>query len=217
MVIMRKVIIFDMDGVIVDSEYTFLSSKTQMLLDRGIDTDETYQYQFMGTTFPFMWQVMKKECQLEDSVDDLISEMNDRREQMIARDGIQPIEGVVAFIKKLQEKQYRLALASSSPKSDILRNLAELGILDAFEVKVSGEEVKQSKPEPDIFLRAAALMDVKAEECIVFEDTKNGSRAAKSAQMTCIGFANPDYPLQDLSACDAIITGFSEAFNLIEQ
>lgn len=78
---MTKYVIFDMDGVIVDSEYTFLSSKTQMLLDRGIDTDESYQYQFMGTTFDYMWRVMKEECHLEDSVEDLILEMNHRREE----------------------------------------------------------------------------------------------------------------------------------------
>lgn len=214
---MRKVIIFDMDGVIVDSEYTFLSSKTQMLLDRGIDTDETYQYQFMGTTFKFMWQFMKKDCQLEESVENLILEMNDRREQIISRDGIRPIKGAVSFVKKLQENHYRLAVASSSPKSDILKNLTELGIIDAFEITVSGEEVEHSKPEPDIFLKAATLMNVKAEECIVFEDTQNGSRAAKAAQMTCIGFANPDYPAQDLSSCDAIVTDYCQAYKILEQ
>lgn len=57
---MKTSLIFDMDGVIVDSEYIFLSTKTQMLLDRGIDTNEAYQYQFMGTTFDDMWTTMKR-------------------------------------------------------------------------------------------------------------------------------------------------------------
>ncbi|HEL0613505.1 TPA: HAD family hydrolase [Streptococcus equi subsp. zooepidemicus] len=202
---MKTSLIFDMDGVIVDSEYIFLSTKTQMLLDRGIDTNEAYQYQFMGTTFDDMWTTMKKECQLEDSVEALIAEMNHRRQAMLARDGVKAITGAAQLIKHLHAKGYRLAVASSSPKADIIRNLTALGLLDCFEVLVSGEEVAHSKPAPDIFLKAAELLRVAPKTCLVIEDTKHGSQAAKAAQMTCIGFANPDYPLQDLSACDSIV------------
>lgn len=202
---MKTSLIFDMDGVIVDSEYIFLSTKTQMLLDRGIDTNEAYQYQFMGTTFDDMWTTMKKECQLEDSVEALIAEMNHRRQAMLERDGVKVITGAAQLIKHLHAKGYRLAVASSSPKADIIRNLTVLGLLDCFEVLVSGEEVTHSKPAPDIFLKAAELLRVNPKTCLVIEDTKHGSQAAKAAQMTCIGFANPDYPLQDLSACDSIV------------
>ncbi|HEL0215876.1 TPA: HAD family hydrolase [Streptococcus equi subsp. zooepidemicus] len=202
---MKTSLIFDMDGVIVDSEYIFLSTKTQMLLDRGIDTNEAYQYQFMGTTFDDMWTTMKKECQLEDSVEALIAEMNHRRQAMLKRDGVRAIAGAVQLIKHLHAKGYRLAVASSSPKADIIRNLTALGLLDCFEVLVSGEEVASSKPAPDIFLKAAEWLSVDPKTCLVIEDTKHGSQAAKAAQMTCIGFANPDYPLQDLSACDSIV------------
>ncbi len=202
---MKTSLIFDMDGVIVDSEYIFLSTKTQMLLDRGIDTNEAYQYQFMGTTFDDMWTTMKKECQLEDSVEALIAEMNHRRQAMLECDGVKAITGAAQLIKHLHAKGYRLAVASSSPKADIIRNLTVLGLLDCFEVLVSGEEVTHSKPAPDIFLKAAELLRVNPKTCLVIEDTKHGSQAAKAAQMTCIGFANPDYPLQDLSACDSIV------------
>lgn len=202
---MKTSLIFDMDGVIVDSEYIFLSTKTQMLLDRGIDTNEAYQYQFMGTTFDDMWTTMKKECQLEDSVEALIAEMNHRRQAMLERDGVRAIAGAAQLIKHLHAKGYRLAVASSSPKADIIRNLTALGLLDCFEVLVSGEEVARSKPAPDIFLKAAEWLSVDPKTCLVIEDTKHGSQAAKAAQMTCIGFANPDYPLQDLSACDSIV------------
>lgn len=103
---MGKWVIFDMDGVIVDSEYVFLSTKTNMLLDRGIDTNETYQYQFMGTTFNDMWRVMKEECQLSDSVEELIAEMNDRREEIIARDGIRAIKGIKELLNYLVDLGY---------------------------------------------------------------------------------------------------------------
>lgn len=210
---MKKWVIFDMDGVIVDSEYTFLSSKTEMLLDRGIDTDESYQYQFMGTTFDYMWRVMKEECQLEDSVEDLIAEMNRRRQEMIDRDGVKAIKGAKELIQFLTNKGYQLAVASSSPKDDIEKNLAALGLSQYFKVTVSGEEVAHSKPQPDVFLRAAQLLGAEPEKTFVFEDTKNGSLAAKAAGMICIGFANPDYPKQDLSACDYLVEKFEDSYS----
>lgn len=213
---MAKTVIFDMDGVIVDSEYIFLSTKTQMLLDRGIDTDESYQYQFMGTTFDYMWQVMKEENGLSESVPDLIAEMNERREAMSKHDGVRPIAGVQDLIHHLKNTGWRLGVASSSPKHEILSNLEALGLSDAFEVKVSGEEVAHSKPAPDVFLRAAQLLSAQPETCLVFEDTKNGSLAAKAAGMTCIGFANPDYPAQDLSVCDLIVSDYRDCYDYIK-
>ncbi|EFR43989.1 HAD family hydrolase [Streptococcus pseudoporcinus] len=209
---MGKWVIFDMDGVIVDSEYVFLSTKTNMLLDRGIDTNETYQYQFMGTTFNDMWRVMKEECQLSDSVEELIAEMNDRREEIIARDGIRAIKGIKELLNYLVDLGYQLAVASSSPKADIDHNLLELGLSQYFAVTVSGEEVAHSKPAPDVFLKAAELLGATPEETFVFEDTKNGSLAAKAAGMICLGFVNPDYPKQDMTACDYVFEKFEDSY-----
>jgi beta-phosphoglucomutase-like phosphatase (HAD superfamily) len=78
-----------------------------------------------------------------------------------------------------------------------------------FSQLVSSEEVVHSKPAPDVFLRTAELLGAAPENCLVFEDTRNGSKAAKAAGMYCIGFANPKYPVQDLVA-DEIIQDFRE-------
>lgn len=214
---MDKFVIFDMDGVIVDSEYIFLSTKNEMLIDEGIDTDITYQYQFMGMTFEHMWKIMKKEKNLKKEISEYIEEMNKRREVLIQKDGIKPIKGIKDFINFLKKQGYTIAVASSSPKHEIIRNLKALEIDEYFTVKVSGQEVENSKPAPDIFLRAAELLGANPEKCIVFEDTKNGSTAAKSAGMYCIGFANPDYPAQDLKVCDKIITKYEEIYEFFEK
>ncbi|AXY24967.1 haloacid dehalogenase [Suicoccus acidiformans] len=205
---MMKYIVFDMDGVIVDSEYTYLESKAKILHEEGYDKPISYQYQFMGTTYEFMWTTMKEELGLDKSVDYYIEQMNNKREEMIQRDGVKPIKGVVKYIEKLKSEGATLAVASSSPKKEIEHNLTELGIIDFFEVLVSGEEVENSKPAPDIFLRAAELLQVTPEKCVAYEDTKNGSLSAKTAGMYVIGFENPDYPAQDLSAADEIINSF---------
>ncbi|MCY3067844.1 haloacid dehalogenase [Aerococcus loyolae] len=205
-----QAVLFDMDGVLVDSECTYLETKTQMLRDRGIDKDESYQYQFMGTTHEHMWQVMKAECQLPESVAYYIQEMNQRRHDMIARDGVKPIKGVVDFVKALHGAGLPLAVASSSPRAEIEHFMEELGLNDCFQVYVSGEEVAHSKPAPDIFIEAARQLGLSAGDCVVFEDTKNGSLAAHRSGAYTIGFENPDYPSQDLSAADEIISDFSK-------
>ncbi|HGD0676211.1 TPA: HAD family hydrolase [Streptococcus agalactiae] len=209
---MEKVIIFDMDGVIVDSEYTFLDNKTEMLREEGIDTDVSYQYQYMGTTFEFMWQAMKEEFGLPKTVKEYIAEMNRRRQAIVARDGVRSIKGAQRLIHWLYQHGYRLAVASSSPMVDIKRNLKELGVAECFEYMVTGEDVSSSKPAPDVFLRAAELLDVDPKVCIVIEDTRNGSLAAKAAGMYCFGFANPDYPPQDLSMADKVISDYQDIY-----
>jgi len=147
-----KTIIFDMDGVIVDSEYTYLESKTKILHDAGYDKPVSYQYQFMGTTYEYMWQTMKDELGLPEDIQYYISEMNRLREEMIQENGVLGIKHAVDVIRDLEAQGYRLAVASSSPKKEIKRNLNELGVIDSFEYLVSGEEVDNSKPAPDIFL-----------------------------------------------------------------
>lgn len=210
-----KKIIFDMDGVIVDSEYTYLESKTEILKEAGREKPLSYQYQFMGTTYEFMWQKMKDELDLPEAISFYISEMNRIREDMIQRDGVRAIKYAQDLIRKLAMEGYELAVASSSPKKEIIRNLTELGIIDYFKVLVSGEEVERSKPNPDVFLRAAELIEAAPENCIVIEDTKNGALAAKAAGMYCFGFANPDYPAQDLSMTDEIVNDLSKIkFNI---
>lgn len=202
--------IFDMDGVIVDSEYTYFKSKTDILHEAGHDVPVSYQYQFMGITSDFMWQIMKEEFNLPQTVEEYGKEMNRRRDEIIQKDGVQPIANVRDLIKRLSEAGFKLGVASASRKEEIIRNLKELGLDSYFTQAVSAEEVEHSKPEPDVFLHTAELLGSKPSDCIVIEDTKNGTRAAKAAEMYCVGFANPDYPAQDLSCADEIIKDFRE-------
>ncbi len=207
---MIKTVIFDMDGVLVDSEYTFLETKTDMLKTAGFPKDVSYQYQFMGTTFEVMWTIMKEELGLPESISFYINDMNERREVMIARDGIRAIKGAQDLVKRLFEAGFKLAVASSSPKYEIVRAMTELELVDYFEVLVSGEEVAHSKPAPDVFLAAAERLGVSAQDAIIIEDTKNGSLAARRAGAYVIGFENPNYPAQDLSNADIIVTDYQE-------
>lgn len=202
---MTTTVIFDMDGVIVDSEYTFLESKTAMLHSEGHLVDESYHYQFMGTTAEFMWEKMKEELQLQKSVSAYIEEMNRRRKALITRDGVKAIPHVQTLIRQLAEANFQLGVDSSSPKKEIEENLDQLQLRNYFTEIVSSEEVARSKPFPDVFLKAASLLGTNPQQCIVIEDTINGCKAAKAAGMYCIGFANPAFPAQGLPADQTII------------
>ena len=131
-----KKIIFDMDGVIVDSEYTYLESKTEILKKAGRARPIDYQYQFMGTTYEFMWQKMKDELELPNDISYYIKEMNFLRSEMIKKDGIRSIKNAIELVKDLSSKGYELAVASSSPKNEIIKNLTQLGIINFFKVMI---------------------------------------------------------------------------------
>lgn len=203
-------IIFDMDGVLIDSEYTYLQAKTEILKEAGFPKDISYQYQFMGTTYEFMWRTMKKELGLPQPIDFYIQQQNEKRQKIMERDGIKAIKGIPAFVRQLSEKGIKLAVASSSPKKEIQKALKEIDIIHYFDVIVSGEEVENSKAEPDIFLEAAKQLGLSPQECLAFEDTKNGTLSASRANTIVIGFENPDYPPQDLSVTKRIWTSFEE-------
>ena len=99
-------------------------------------------------------------------------------------------------------------MASSSPRDEILRTVRELDVAEYFECLISGEEVENSKPAPEIFLKASELINIPPQECIVIEDSENGVIAAKRAGMYCIGYLDNKYPEQNLSLADITVDDF---------
>lgn len=203
-----KAIIFDMDGVMIDSEYAYTAAIKDLMAALGHQLSEEYIYSFVGTTHEFTWTQIASDYQLDQDIMFYIEDMMARREQIVARDGLITYPHVREFIMAASQKGYRLAVASSSPKREILRTVQHLAVESYFDQLVSGEEVEQSKPAPDIFLRAAELLAVEPADCMVIEDSKNGSVAAKAAGMYCIGYRDLERPAQDLSVTDQIVTDF---------
>lgn len=207
---MLEAIIFDMDGVLVDSEYTYFQSKSQILSEAGHEVEDSYHFQFMGTTSDYMWEKMKQEFSLPLSVAEYIQQMTALRQAMIKRDGIRVIPHVQEFVKGLSQAGLKLAVASSSSLAEIKVNLAEIGLSEYFSEVVSTEEVEHSKPAPDVYLAAAERIGIMSENCLGIEDTKNGTGAVRNAGMVCVGFANPAFPKQDLAFADRVVSSFSE-------
>ena len=118
--------------------------------------------------------------------------------------------GSVELIRKLKADRIPMALASSSNVTDIEGDLEAIGITGVFDAVISGEHCEKGKPDPEIFLKAAAALEIAPEKCVVIEDSESGVQAAKAAGMGCIGYANPDAIKQDLHMADEVITDFAQ-------
>ena len=114
------------------------------------------------------------------------------------------------MLEEIKTAHLPIAIASSSPKIFIEAVVEKIGIRQYFKILISGEEIERSKPEPDIFLKAALLLNVNPSECLVVEDSKSGTIAAKKAGMKCIGYQNFNSGNQDLSNADFIVNDIRE-------
>ncbi|MDT8297668.1 MAG: HAD-IA family hydrolase, partial [Spirochaetaceae bacterium] len=128
---------------------------------------------------------------------------------------IPTVPGVMDLIAELSGADILLAVASSAPHEQIDLVLNRYGIAQHFEVRVSGDDVPRSKPDPAIFLRAAELLRMKPKECVVIEDSAAGVAAAGAAEMRCVAFDSPASPPQDLSAADVRVESMKDIRRLL--
>ena len=208
---MLKAILFDMDGVLVDSEPIHFKSNC-ITLEKYCNITLEYEYykQFIGSTIAYMWKRVVDDFHIVEYTADDLLKLNDAvLQELVEKYGYPPIPGAAECVREWKQPGYLLAVGSSSKREKILQNIKRLGIADCFDRIVSGMELEHPKPSPDIFLEAAKLLEVKPEECLVIEDSGNGVKAAVSAGMACLGFLNPNSGEQDLSGADYLFESFS--------
>lgn len=204
-------VIFDMDGVLVNSEPFYVEVEQTNFRQLGLEISEEEHQTYQGTATDQMWKIIKKRHALKQPVDKLVEMTNNLVTPYFnSLEKMEPMPGVEQLIKKLKEKGFPLAVASSSYSDVIEIILQKTGLKDYFDVVVDSQMAGASKPDPGIFLLAAKMLDVPPEKCIVIEDSTNGIKAAKSAGMFCVAFAGPGSELQDQSLADLIVTDFGE-------
>lgn len=204
-------VIFDMDGVLVNSEPFYVEVEQTNFQQLGLDISEEEHQTYQGTATDRMWQLIKERHGIEHPVDELVKMTNSLVTPYFnSLEKMEPMPGVKNLIEKLKGKGFPLALASSSYADVIEIVLQKTGLKKYFSVVVSSKEVGASKPEPDIFLFTAKKLGVSPEKCVVIEDSTNGIKAAKAAGMYCIAFAGPGSELQDQSQADLIVGDFGE-------
>lgn len=208
---MEKCVIFDMDGVIIDSEPIHQECERKIFKLLGINILEEVHNALVGATDEAMWRSIETEYDLPINISEIIQLKKSLYMEYLKREVyIKPIPYISELIADLYNNGFSLALASSSPHEQIDYILNDFGIKPFFHTIISGEDIYEGKPHPEIFLKASESVGVDPSRCVVIEDSYNGVMAAKSARMKCIGFVNPTSGTQDLSKADKIVHSIKE-------
>ena len=207
---MLKGIIFDMDGVLINSEPVHYEIWKITMKQRNIDLSYDIFKPCIGSTVGFLMKILHEAYGIDINDRKLMEEHDIVKKRIMEERGYPLIEGVPELLKRLHGAGYKIGIASSSPEPYIREVVQTLGIHEYFQVICSGEDVSHPKPAPDVFLKAAEMLELLPEECIVVEDSTNGCRAAKAAGICCVAYDNPDSGEQDLSTAEIVIEGYEE-------
>jgi HAD superfamily hydrolase (TIGR01509 family) len=208
-----RALIFDMDGLLVDSEPLWHRVEREFAKDRGGDFTEAMALQCtgqgIGNTILFMGERLGFSVDVERDIVEIV-------DRFIAHvDGLVLKPGAQEFLDEARGKT-RMALASSSPRRLIDAVLGRFVLRDYFEVAVSGQEVARAKPWPDVFLRAAELVGEEPGRCLALEDSLNGAKAARAARMTVIAVPEGDFGGRGFEeVADVVVRDLFEARALV--
>ena len=189
-----KAIVFDMDGILIDSEVIWGRVRKQFANERGLEWTETDQLSLMGLVSS-QWSVrMHSMLRLTDTTA-LELEQEIRRRVVIAFENDLPVrKGALQAVEGLAA-HWPIALASGSPRDLVELAMERTGMRSAFQFMLTGDDVVCGKPDPEIYLRALSMLGVAGNEAVGIEDSANGIRALRSAGMWVVAAPCPEYPL----------------------
>jgi len=197
-------VIFDSDGVIVDSEPFSLAAFREAMQDQGVFlNDEDIMANCGLTDSDIVKYVLQKLGKKVDG-DQFHKRKQKLYEEKVLAGDLKPCPGAVLLLNSLSASNIPYALASSGSKDKIRLNLNRVGLWDRFPVIISGEDLPRSKPHPDIFLESAKRLSLPPEKCVVIEDSLNGIKAAHNARMKCVAVAGT-FPPAELTQADFIV------------
>ena len=210
-----QAVIFDMDGVIVDSEPRHEAAFLEVVRAIGYRERLNLRFDdFVGRSDHELWQAFIKTHQPPHSLQELLELKRQRVIEIIRRE--QPLfDGLTGLVEKLAQR-YRLGVASGSERVVVEEVLALQGLRKFFRAAVTASDVEHGKPAPDIFLRAAELLEVRPGDCWVIEDSKPGIAAGLAAGMRVIAITNT-YPAAELGRANFVVSTYAEIDRLLNQ
>ncbi|WP_282136324.1 HAD family hydrolase [Seonamhaeicola maritimus] len=208
---MLKAVIFDMDGVIIDSEPMHNKAYHDMFEEVGIEVSSELYESFTGQSTINICRRLCDHFNIEESPETLVALKRKHYKQFFeSSSDLTLIDGVLELIKDYYSNGLTLVLGSSAAMTSINQIFDRFELDQYFIAKLSGGDLKQSKPHPEIFIKAAEATGFKKEECIVIEDSTNGIQAANAAGIYCVGYDSFHSKNQDYSTANKVITDFKE-------
>jgi HAD superfamily hydrolase (TIGR01509 family) len=213
-------VIFDMDGVIVDSEPIHQRVERALFEELRLPVTDTEHEAFLGTSSPDMFTAIaaahREEWRLLNRTVAEVVALERRRYQEALQEGTVPlVDGAVSAIRGAADRGFAVAIASSAPREQIADVVRITDTRDVIQCTRSADDVTHSKPDPEIYLSAATCLGTTPERCWVVEDSTHGVRAAVSAGMRCIAYRNPNSGEPDLSAAEIVLDSMEEVLSVI--
>jgi len=208
-IVSNLAVIFDMDGVIVDTEPVYRRYNQEIFKKLDIQVDEITQRSYMGGTAKRKWSILKEKYSLPQTLEELIelqrtifSQKEWNYKQLFFSEAL-------PLLKSLKKHGISTALASSSEMRRIQTVMDQCELREYFDEIISGEDFERGKPDPQIFLHAAEKLGALVSNCIVIEDSFNGLTAAKTANMHCIGVRHKQINM-DLTQADRVVASLAD-------
>ncbi len=208
---MLKAVLFDMDGVIIDSEPLHRSAYEQMFEEYNLKVSATLYASFTGMATLPICEKLCEEFSLDLQPTQLVASKRKYFKRLFenGRD-FQLIDGVLELIKHYSDNDISMVLASSASMPNIEMIFRKFGLDPYFKTKISGADLKASKPHPEIFEKATQLSGHSSKHCMVIEDATNGILAAKAAGLFCAAYDGENGHRQDFTMADLVVSSFKE-------
>ncbi len=198
-------VVFDLDGLLVDSERVQAMAFNAVLAPYGIELSDDDFAMFVGySTAQNFNDLAGRHSKLAPHVQEILA-AKDRAYAELVETHMKPMPGAVELVRMLHASQVSMAVASSSYRVDVEACLCLVGLSNLLPTLSPGDEVARTKPAPDVYLRAVQLLGIPAASCVALEDAEAGVRAAKTAGLKCIAVPNRYTLRHDFSAADLVL------------
>lgn len=203
-----QAVIFDCDGVLVDSERLGLRSLQQALRENGVDRSLDSLVHYSGRSHRETLDELERESGVRLSASGVARRMDECYMEIVEAEGLRACAGVREQLLQLAACKIPFTLASSGPRRKVLFSLQRAGLAAAFPKFVCAEDVARAKPAPDLYLAAASLVGVPPGDCLAIEDAPNGIRAARAAGMQVLAVSTT-FPERELKDADLVLESLS--------
>ncbi|MCI9616734.1 MAG: HAD family phosphatase [Eubacterium sp.] len=218
---MIRAVIFDMDGLMIDSERVTYECFRKYLKDKDTDMTEEFYKTLLGQTIKVCKQKVLDQFGKDFSYEDCVKQVHEMLDERLLIEGVPIKKGLIELLKYLKENHYKMIVATSSERIRVDKILKNAGILEFFDDSICGDEVENGKPNPEVFLKACEKLGVRGDEALVLEDSEAGIQAAFDGGIKVICVPDMKYPEEkykkmatmvcdDLSEVETYVKGYCQ-------